>query len=279
MSFRESRRSTRVPLKVMIAIEGGAECEGVTIVVNLHGALIATAIGLSVDTRISIHVHLTDKRSAARVVYVDSRNPLRCGIELEKPQNIVGNPKENADAPLLALQMRAIRETDLETRIAKLELSRTESREPSHDTSDARPNGGGKGSDPAEIEATSRMACRSGKIPQNRSLDGLNRVTQESHRSHLGCERKNRTRGRGCINEGREAARVFYRKLKGGKKGNHRKERWGANTAWPSLSVLLVPQRHKLTQALEAQVRSARGETAVECFPASHWDLGFSAAR
>ena len=30
-------------------------------------------------------------------------------------------------APLLALQMRAIRETDLETRIARLELSQTES--------------------------------------------------------------------------------------------------------------------------------------------------------
>ena len=92
MTFRESRRSTRVPLKVVIAIEGGAECEGETIVVNLHGAMVATAIGLKGDTRISIHVHLTDKRSAARVVYVDSRNPLRCGIELEKPQNIWGVP-------------------------------------------------------------------------------------------------------------------------------------------------------------------------------------------
>ena len=90
--FRDSRRSTRVPLKVIIAIEGGAECEGVTIVVNLHGAFIATAIGLSIGTRISIHVHLTDKRSAARVVYVDPKNPLRCGIELEKPRNIWGVP-------------------------------------------------------------------------------------------------------------------------------------------------------------------------------------------
>lgn len=54
-------------------------------------------------------------------------------------------------APLLALQMRAIRETDLETRIAKLELSQTESRESSHDSPDIRLNGGGKGSAPAEI--------------------------------------------------------------------------------------------------------------------------------
>jgi len=92
-TFRESRRSTRVPLKVLITVEGGAEsrsCEGETIVVNLHGALIATAIGLSTGMRISIHVYLTDKRAAARVAYVDPRNPLRCGIELDEPRNIWG---------------------------------------------------------------------------------------------------------------------------------------------------------------------------------------------
>ena len=62
-TFHESRRSTRVPLKVVITVEGGAEtltCEGETIVVNLHGALIATAIGLSSGMRISIHVYLTN---------------------------------------------------------------------------------------------------------------------------------------------------------------------------------------------------------------------------
>ena len=93
--FRDPRRSTRVPLKVVIAIEGAPEslsCEGMTVIVNLHGALIATAIGLSAGMRISIHVQLTDKRSAARVVYVDPENPLHCGIELEKPRNIWGVP-------------------------------------------------------------------------------------------------------------------------------------------------------------------------------------------
>jgi len=64
----------------------------VTIIVNLHGALIAAAIGLSAGTKISIHVQMTDKRSAARVVYVDPENPLHCGIELEKPRNIWGVP-------------------------------------------------------------------------------------------------------------------------------------------------------------------------------------------
>jgi hypothetical protein len=94
-TFRESRRSTRVPLKVVITVEGGAQslkCEGETIVVNLHGALISTATGLSVGMRISIHVYLTDKRATARVVYVDPRNPLRCGIELDEARNIWGVP-------------------------------------------------------------------------------------------------------------------------------------------------------------------------------------------
>jgi hypothetical protein len=94
-TFHESRRSTRVPLKVVIAIAGGAEsrtCEGETIIVNLHGALIATAIGLSGGMRISIRVYLTDKRAAARVVYIDPKNPLLCGIELAEPRKIWGVP-------------------------------------------------------------------------------------------------------------------------------------------------------------------------------------------
>ena len=92
-TFHESRRSTRVPLKVVITVEGGAEahtCDGETIVVNLHGALIATAIQLSAGMRISIHVYLTDKRAAARVVYVDPRNAMHCGIELDESRNIWG---------------------------------------------------------------------------------------------------------------------------------------------------------------------------------------------
>jgi hypothetical protein len=84
----------------MIAIEegpGSLSCEGVTIIVNLHGALIATALGLSTGTKISVHVHLTDKQSAARVVYVDPENLLRCGIELETPRNIWGVPLPPGD--------------------------------------------------------------------------------------------------------------------------------------------------------------------------------------
>jgi uridine kinase len=95
MTVHNLRRCTRVPLKVVIAVEGGAEartCDGETIVVNLHGVLIATAIELSTGMKISIYVYVTDKRAAARVVYIDPKNPLHCGIELEEPRNIWGVP-------------------------------------------------------------------------------------------------------------------------------------------------------------------------------------------
>jgi hypothetical protein len=94
------RRSTRVPIKVAIEVEGSSEpliCEGVTVVVNLHGALISTGLALSVGMKISIHVILTDKHAKARVIYVDPKNALRCGIELDEPRNIWGIPLHPED--------------------------------------------------------------------------------------------------------------------------------------------------------------------------------------
>jgi hypothetical protein len=92
--FEEHRRSTRVPLKIDIKVESPESfmCEGETIVVNLHGALISTSKALGVEMRISIHVFLTDKHSGARVVYVNPDIPLHCGIELDQPKNIWGIP-------------------------------------------------------------------------------------------------------------------------------------------------------------------------------------------
>ena len=90
---RESRRSTRVRLKVRIEALGVSEpltCEGETFVVNLHGALILTAVALRVGMKIGIHVLLTGKRAIADVVYVDPEQPRQCGINLEKPENIWG---------------------------------------------------------------------------------------------------------------------------------------------------------------------------------------------
>ena len=88
----ESRRSTRVPLKVVIRerITNRLICDGETIIVNLHGGLISTPIALSQGMRIEIQVFLTDKRAQAEVVYVDPEQPLHCGIALAKPENIWG---------------------------------------------------------------------------------------------------------------------------------------------------------------------------------------------
>jgi hypothetical protein len=93
-TFRESRRSTRVPLKVAIAVEGSEKltCEGETVVVNMHGALILTTVALSIGMKISIYVYLTDKHAKARVVHIGAENPLRCGIELDRPGNVWGVP-------------------------------------------------------------------------------------------------------------------------------------------------------------------------------------------
>ena len=75
----------------MIEVQDAAESlPGETILVNLHGALISTSAQLNIGMRISVYVYLTDKRAKALVVYIDPENPLHCGIELDKPQNIWG---------------------------------------------------------------------------------------------------------------------------------------------------------------------------------------------
>jgi hypothetical protein len=89
----ESRRSTRVPLKVVISARGLSEqliCDGETVVVNRHGALISSTVPLRLGLKIEIHVIITDKRGQAEVVYVDPDRPFLCGIALEKPENIWG---------------------------------------------------------------------------------------------------------------------------------------------------------------------------------------------
>lgn len=89
----QSRRSTRVPLKISIKAQGITEpliCEGETVIVNLHGALISTAVALSLGMKVEIAVYLTGKHANAEVVYVDAENPLHCGIALAIPRNIWG---------------------------------------------------------------------------------------------------------------------------------------------------------------------------------------------
>jgi len=54
----------------------------------------------------SLHVYLTDRRAVARVVYIDPRNPLHCGIELVEPRNIwgVSVPPDNWDEGAKAIE-------------------------------------------------------------------------------------------------------------------------------------------------------------------------------
>jgi hypothetical protein len=92
-AIHESRRSTRVPLKIVIVAQSLTEpltCDGETIVVNRHGALISSSVQLRVGMKIEIHVILTDKRAPARVVYLDPERPRVCGIGLAEPENIWG---------------------------------------------------------------------------------------------------------------------------------------------------------------------------------------------
>jgi hypothetical protein len=90
---RDARRSTRVALKVIIVAQGIIQpltCEGETIVVNLHGALVSTAIPMSKGMKVEIKVILTGKCANAEVIYVNPEQPLHCGIALAKPANIWG---------------------------------------------------------------------------------------------------------------------------------------------------------------------------------------------
>jgi len=101
---RRIRRSTRVPRKVVIEVQDSAESlPGMTIMVNLHGALISTSTQLNIGMTISVYVYLTDKRAKAQVVYIDPENPMRCGIELHESRNIWGvslPPADWGEAPL-----------------------------------------------------------------------------------------------------------------------------------------------------------------------------------
>lgn len=89
----KSRRSTRIPLKILIFVQGLSEpllSEGETITVNRHGALIFSKVPLRLKMNLEILVIRTGQRAQAKVVYVDPDRPRVCGVTLEKPENIWG---------------------------------------------------------------------------------------------------------------------------------------------------------------------------------------------
>ena len=90
---REGRRSTRVQLKVVFEATGVTEpliYDGETLIVDLHGALILTAVPLRVGMKLRVHVIQTNTRAAADVVHVDPDQSRVCGIGLVTPENIWG---------------------------------------------------------------------------------------------------------------------------------------------------------------------------------------------
>jgi len=95
---KDLRRSTRVPIRVRIELQAtGLSCDGETIVVNMHGALVKTSSRLELGARISVHVQLTGKSATARVVFASRERPLEFGIGLDTPQNIWGISLPPAD--------------------------------------------------------------------------------------------------------------------------------------------------------------------------------------
>lgn len=95
-----SRRSTRVVLKTVILVQGVTEplmCDGETIVVNRHGALISADVPLRSELKITIQVVLTGMRAYAKVVHVDPERPQVCGVALEQPENIWDLPRPPDD--------------------------------------------------------------------------------------------------------------------------------------------------------------------------------------
>ena len=89
--FQIQRRSTRVPIRVSIDVHGrGSACEGETVIVNMHGALIKTIEPLTIGEDVTVHVFLTGKAAAATVVFEDPEQELHFGIELHQPENIWG---------------------------------------------------------------------------------------------------------------------------------------------------------------------------------------------
>lgn len=88
----EHRRSTRVPLEVLIEVDGktgSLPFTGVTVIVNLHGALIRTVRPLQVGATIYLRL-LNGQEASAKVVHRIPSNAHTYGIELTEPRNIWG---------------------------------------------------------------------------------------------------------------------------------------------------------------------------------------------
>jgi PAS domain-containing protein len=92
----DNRRSTRVPLETSIEVSievdgkpGTLPFKGVTVTVNLHGALIRTVKPLEIGATVHLRT-LNGEECAAKVVHRLPTNALTYGIELLEPKNVWG---------------------------------------------------------------------------------------------------------------------------------------------------------------------------------------------
>jgi hypothetical protein len=92
----DNRRSTRVPLETSIEVSieidgksGNLPFKGVTVVVNMHGALIRTVKPLEVGSTIYLRL-LNGEECSAKVVHQLPTNALTYGVELTEPRNVWG---------------------------------------------------------------------------------------------------------------------------------------------------------------------------------------------
>lgn len=87
------RRSTRIPLDVLVEIQGqGVAYAGQTVNLNLHGVLLRIVAPLKLGDRVTIHVHSTGKSASGTIVFVHP-DTSEFGIELQTPENIWGVPQ------------------------------------------------------------------------------------------------------------------------------------------------------------------------------------------
>jgi hypothetical protein len=95
--LEQRRQSSRIDASVQLVVSGifpndgsSFTANGMTIVVNKHGALIQTEVGLRLGMQVAVIVVRTREAGTARVVWSSPQFEGHYGIKLEEPRNIWG---------------------------------------------------------------------------------------------------------------------------------------------------------------------------------------------
>jgi hypothetical protein len=96
-SLLKRRRSSRIAVSIKLIVSGvfsddgrSFAVDGLTLVVNRHGALIETEVGLCLGMQVAIIVVRTREVGTARVVWSSPQFEGHYGVELKEPRNIWG---------------------------------------------------------------------------------------------------------------------------------------------------------------------------------------------